>query len=455
MDKFDPASANLLSASAAREAIELGLLSSYELVESCLARIDELEPTIGAWEHLDKEIALHQACAADEFRKSGLPTGALHGLPIGIKDIIDTSDYPTELGTVLHQGRRPEQDASLVSLLKEAGAIILGKTVSTELAVFAPGKTRNPHNPDHTPGGSSSGSAAAVSAAMVSLSVGTQTNGSIIRPASYCGVYGFKPSFGRISRHGVLEQSPPLDTVGVFARDLADLALLADVLMRFDSRDAAMTPNAPPCIARIMETEVPVDPRFAFIRSPVWEQVEQVTKDGLRELIEAANQAQAKTCDIVDMPASFADLHEDHRKVMEGDLARSFADEYQRGKTQLSSVLCDMIERGQQVSDDDYAKAISRMQDYNDFLGEVFEDYDAILTPSTTGPAPAGLEATGSPVMNTIWTFCGTPAINVPLLQSPEGLPIGVQLVGARNDDARLFRNTSWLLNMLQDIPGD
>jgi Asp-tRNA(Asn)/Glu-tRNA(Gln) amidotransferase A subunit family amidase len=451
VDRFNPARSNLLSATEARALIGQGALTSCELVEACLARIDELEPTIGAWAHLDREVALQQAAAADEFRKSGVALGALHGLPIGIKDIIDTADYPTERGTVLHQGRQPERDATLVSLLKEAGAIILGKTVSTELAVYAPGKTRNPHNPDHTPGGSSSGSAAAVAAAMVSLSVGTQTNGSVIRPAAYCGVYGYKPSFGRISRHGVLEQSPPLDTIGVFARDLADLALIADVLMRYDAQDSAMIPLAPPCIAPIMAQEVPASPHFAFIRSPVWEQVEPVTKDALRELIEATNEAQPKTIDIVDMPASFAALHEDHRQVMEGDLARSFAAEYQRGKVQLSAVLRDMIERGQQVSDTDYQQALARMQDYNAFLGEVFEDYDAILTPATPGPAPAGIEATGSPVMNTIWTFCGTPAINLPLLQSPDGLPMGVQVVGERNDDARLFRSTRWLLDVLQN----
>ena len=458
MDRFNPASSHLLSATDARALIEKGLLSSCELVEACFARIDELEPTIGAWAHLDREVALQQARDADEFRKSGLPIGALHGLPIGIKDIIDTVDYPTERGTVLHQGRQPQHDATLVSLLKEAGAIILGKTISTELAVYAPGKTRNPHNPDHTPGGSSSGSAAAVSAAMVSLSVGTQTNGSIIRPAAYCGVYGYKPSFGRISRHGVLEQSPPLDTIGVFARDLADLALIADVLMRFDAQDTAMTPVAPPCVASIMAQEVPVNPHFAFIRTPVWEQVDQATKDGLRELLdianETANEAQAKTIDIVDMPASFTELHEDHRKVMEGDLARSFADEYQRGKAQLSDVLREMIERGQQVSDADYQQALARMQDYNAFLGEVFEDYDAILTPATPGPAPAGIDATGSPVMNTIWTFCGTPAINLPILHSADGLPMGVQIVGEKNDDARLFRSTRWLLDRLEDTPG-
>ena len=451
MDRFDPASSNLQSAIDARALIERGLLTSCELVEACLERIDELEPTIGAWAHLDRDIALQQARAADEFRKSGLPIGALHGLPIGIKDIIDTADYPTERSTVLHQGRQPDRDATLVSLLKEAGAIILGKTVSTEMAVYAPGKTRNPHNPEHTPGGSSSGSAAAVAAAMVSLSVGTQTNGSVIRPAAYCGVYGYKPSFGRISRHGVLEQSPPLDTIGVFARDLADLALIADVLMRYDAQDSAMIPIAPPCIAGIMAQEVPANPHFAFVRSPVWDQVEEVTRDGLRELIDATNQAQQKTIDIVDLPPLFDDLHEDHRRLMEGDLARSFADEYQRGKEELSPVLREMIERGQQVSSDDYDNALARMQEYNAFLEQVFEDFDAILTPSTAGPAPAGLTATGSPVMNTIWTFCGTPALNVPLLQSAEGLPIGVQVVGAKDDDGRLFRSTRWLLNILND----
>jgi Asp-tRNA(Asn)/Glu-tRNA(Gln) amidotransferase A subunit family amidase len=379
----------------------------------------------------------------------GLPVGALHGLPVGIKDIIDTVDYPTERGTVLHAGRQPDRDATLVSLLKEAGAIILGKTVSTEMAVYAPGKTRNPHNPEHTPGGSSSGSAAAVASAMAPLAVGTQTNGSIIRPASYCGVYGFKPSFGRISRHGLLEQSPPLDTVGVFARDLDDLAMIADVLMRFDAQDEAMRPIAPPQIASVLAGEVPMDPHFAFVRTPAWDQVEQVTKDGLREMIDEVNQARPGTIDVIDLPGEFAELFEDHRKVMEGDLARSFAGEYARGKDRLSDVLREMIERGQQVEAPDYEAALARKPHYYETLDEIFDEYDAILTPSTPGPAPAGIEATGSPIMNTIWTFCGTPALNLPLLMSPEGLPFGVQAVGEIDDDARLFRHARWLIDVL------
>jgi len=451
MDKLNPGSANLLSARDACEAIGQGLLSSEDLVEACFARIEELEDAIGAWAHLDKAMAMKQARAADDIRFRGKPMGALHGLPVGIKDIIDTVDYPTERGTVLHRGRRPERDATLVSLLKEAGAIILGKTVSTELAVYAPGKTRNPHNPEHTPGGSSSGSAAAVSAAMVPFAVGTQTNGSVIRPASYCGVYGFKPSFARISRHGVLTQSPPLDTIGLFARSLGDLSMIADVLMRFDAQDEAMAPVAPPCIGKVLAEEVPANPHFAFVRTPVWDQVEAITKDGFRELIEEVNQRQQKTVDILDLPPAFDELHEDHRKVMEADLARNFADEYSRGKEDLSAVLREMIERGQRVSDSDYDKAIDKKADYDALLQETLDEYDAILTPATPGPAPAGLEATGSPVMNTIWTFCGTPALNVPLLQSPDGLPVGVQVVGARDDDARLFRTARWLLDVLND----
>jgi Asp-tRNA(Asn)/Glu-tRNA(Gln) amidotransferase A subunit family amidase len=452
MTKFDITTANLLSACDARKALDEGILSSQELVQACFSRIDALEDSIGAWTHLDKEIAMQQAREADEFRSRGLRVGALHGLPIGIKDIIDTRDYPTELGTLLHEGRRPSCDATLVSLLKEAGAIILGKTVTTELAVFSPGKTTNPHNSKHTPGGSSSGSAAAVASAMVPLAVGTQTNGSIIRPASFCGVYGFKPSFGRISRQGVLKLSSPLDTVGVFARCLEDLALIADIVIRYDVQDDAMLPIAPPCIRSVMAEPVPTDPVFAFVRTPAWDKVEQVTKDGFRELIEALNDSKPKTVDIFDLPAQFDNIYEDHQKVMEADLARNLAKEYTRGKTQLSDVLCEMIDRGQQVSDDEYNTSVATIADYGSCLEEIFELYDAILTPASLGPAPEGLQATGDPVMNTIWTFCGTPTLSLPLLQSEAGLPFGVQLVGEKDDDARLFRSARWLLDSLNDL---
>jgi len=443
--------ANLLSAVDAREALEQGILTSQELVQACFERIEEVEESIGAWAHLDRERALAQARQADNFRRSGLAIGALHGLPVGIKDIIDTEDYPTERGSVLYQGRTPATDATLVSLLREAGAIILGKTVTTELAVYSPGKTRNPHNTEHTPGGSSSGSAAAVAAGMVTLAVGTQTNGSVIRPASYCGVYGFKPSFARISRHGVMTQSTPLDTIGVFARSLADLALIADVLMRYDGQDSSMKPVAPPCISRIMAEEVPLDPHFAFVRTPMWEQVELSAKDGFRELIDSVNEGDKKIIDIVDLPAEFDGLYKDHQNIMEADLALNYAREYRDGKSQMSAELREMIERGQKIQAAEYNSSLENINEYSELLEEIFDEYDAILTPSTLGPAPVGLEYTGSPVMNTIWTLCGNPAINIPLLQNEDGLPVGVQVVAAKGDDARLFRTSRWLLEYLND----
>lgn len=443
--------ANLLCAMDARDALREGSLSAVELVNACFERIDEIEESIGAWAHLDREVALEQARQADEFRQRGLELGPLHGLPVGIKDIIDTADYPTERGSVIYQGRTPANDAALVSLLREAGAIIMGKTVTTELAVFSPGKTRNPHNTEHTPGGSSSGSAAAVAAGMVPLSVGTQTNGSVIRPASFCGVYAFKPSFARISRHGVLLQSKPLDTMGVFGRTLEDLALIAEVLMRYDARDSEMRAVAAPGLATVMMQPVPLDPHFAFIRTPMWEQVDESCKDGFRELINSVNERQEDTIRIVDLPGNFEQLYQDHQNIMEADLALNFSREYSNGKSQLSAVLIEMIERGQKVLATDYNAALNRVIEYRECLDEIYDEYDAILTPATLGPAPLGLEKTGNPVMNTIWTLCGNPAINIPLLQSPDGMPVGVQIVAARGDDARLFRNARWLLESIND----
>jgi Asp-tRNA(Asn)/Glu-tRNA(Gln) amidotransferase A subunit family amidase len=223
------------------------------------------------------------------------------------------------------------------------------------------------------------------------------------------------------------------------------------VLMRFDAQDSAMSPIAPPCITEVMTQTVPVNPAIGFVRTPAWDQVEQVTKDGFRELIETANEGNAKAIDIVDLPEYFDDIYEDHRIIMEADLARSYADEYKRGKSVLSTALLEMIERGQKITSSEYDDALEKRELYNAALDEIFESYDAIITPATLGPAPTGLEATGNPVMNTIWTFCGMPAINLPLLQSTEGLPFGVQLVGNKDDDARLFRTGRWLLDLLND----
>ncbi len=421
-----------------------GTTTASEAVRACLERIDEFEPHVEAWAHLDRDLALQRAQQADDERRRGLATGPLHGVPIGIKDIIDTQDLPTECGTVLHAGRRPAADAALVGTLREAGAIVLGKTVTTELAVYSPGKTRNPHDRERTPGGSSSGSAAAVAAYMVPLAVGSQTNGSVIRPASFCGVYGFKPTFGRISRHRVLSQSPPLDTLGIFARDLGDLALLADVLMVYDQRDPAMRPLARPCIAGVLAEPPPVEPRIAFVRTPVWERAEQSTKDAFRQLTEHLGDR----VDVVDLPPLFDEALEVHRVIMEADLARSFGALYRDGAAQLSERLRAMIENGQRVLATQYNDALARKEDYSAIVDELLNDYDAILTPSAAGEPP-GFETTGDPAFCTLWTLCGVPALNLPILQGPAGLPLGAQLVSARGDDARLFRNARWLVESL------
>jgi Asp-tRNA(Asn)/Glu-tRNA(Gln) amidotransferase A subunit family amidase len=435
-----------LGAVAAARQIREGKISSDELTRACLARIEAREPEVQAWAFLDPEHALRQARAADEWRKRGRPLGPLHGLPVGVKDIIDTADMQTENGTVLHAGRRPRQDATLVSLLRAAGAVILGKTVTTELAVYAPNKTRNPHNLEHTPGGSSSGSAAAVADGMVPLAIGTQTNGSVIRPASFCGVYGFKPSHGLIPRTGVLAQSPPLDTVGVMAASLEDLALLAEPLMAFDAKDSASRPCARPNLLDSLSEAPPVPPKLAFVRSPVWDQAEEDAKAGFAELVEAL----ADQVEDVELPSAFQDAIELHRSVMEADLAKSFAREYERGRDRLSARLREMIERGQEIRAVDYNRAVQRIAALNAALAEVFGTYDAILTPAAPGEAPKGLGSTGSPIFCTIWTFCGTPAVTLPLLTGASGLPIGVQLVGEKGDDARLLRTARWLIETVR-----
>jgi Asp-tRNA(Asn)/Glu-tRNA(Gln) amidotransferase A subunit family amidase len=439
----------LMTALEAAEAIRAGRITSEALVSACLDRIAALEERIGAWAHLDPDHALQQARAADLARREGRALGPLHGVPVGVKDIFDTHDMPTEDGTVLHAGRRPLEDATAIALLRTAGAIILGKTVTTELAVFSPGKTRNPHDPRRTPGGSSSGSAAAVAAFMVPLAVGTQSNGSVIRPASYCGVYGYKPSHGLISRHLVLQQSRPLDQVGVFARTIDDAALIAEQMMAFDASDPDTHPRARPTLLKTAAEEPPVVPRLAFIKTPAWDRAEEDTKAAFAELVAHLGE----DAGAFELPEMFHEAVELHRTIMEADLARSFEQEYALGKDRMSPVLREMIERGRQVLAVEYNRAMAQVPVYRRELEKVFEWHDAIITPATTGEAPVGLESTGSPIFCTIWTLCGMPAITLPLMQGSHGMPMGVQMVGAKGDDARLLRTARWLVNRIGDPP--
>jgi len=425
----------------AAELIAGGSVTSEDLVQAYLRRIDDTEETVRAWAYLDRDFALQQARSADQQRRAGGSLGPLHGVPVGVKDIIDTADMPTEDGTVLHAGRRPKEDATTVSLLRSAGAVILGKTATTELAVYSPAETRNPRDPNRTPGGSSSGSAAAVAAGMAPLAVGTQTNGSIIRPAAFCGVCGYKPSHGLISRHGVLPQSRTLDHVGVFGRTVEDVALIAEQLMGFDRNDPDTRPSARYRLLETARQAPPVTPRLAFVKTPVWDQAEEDTREAFAGLVDLLGE-DAEECPLPDI---FNEAIDWHRTVHEADLARSYRREYREGGDRLSEVLRGMIERGQEALAVDYNDAVYGREFLQAALPSIFNHYDAILTPAAPGQAPADLESTGSPAFCTLWTFCGTPAITLPLLQGGDGMPIGVQLVGPPGDDERLLRTARWL----------
>jgi Asp-tRNA(Asn)/Glu-tRNA(Gln) amidotransferase A subunit family amidase len=435
-----------LSLSDAAAAIREGQITSVELTTACLDRIAEVDEQVQAWAFLDRDHALAQARALDERRAHGAATGPLHGIPIGIKDIFDTGDMPTEFGSPLWQGRTPRQDAAAVARLRAAGAVIMGKTVTTEYAYFHPGKTRNPHDPARTPGGSSSGSAAAVAAYMVPGAIGSQTNGSTIRPAAYCGVVGFKPTHGLIPRSGTLLLSRALDTVGIFARTVEDAAVLAETMAGFDEEDPDTRPIACPPLATVAVSDPPLPPRFAFVRTHAWTHADEVTQAAFAELVEALGDAVQE----LEMGASFDDVLDLHKTVMEADMAHNFRRDYDQGRDKLSAPLRKLIERGRGYLAVDYMAAAARVGPLNAALDTVFDEFDAILTPAAPGEAPLGLTSTGNPVFCTTWTFLGTPAITLPLLRSQAGLPLGVQLVGRRNNDARLLRSAHWLVKTLQ-----
>jgi Asp-tRNA(Asn)/Glu-tRNA(Gln) amidotransferase A subunit family amidase len=436
------ANLHLLSATEAARLIHDGVISSEQLVEACLARINEIDARVQAWAFLDPAHALGQARAADERRLSGAPIGPLHGVPVAVKDIFDTADMPTEYGSALFAGRTPSRDATTVSMLRAAGALILGKTVTTEFAYFAPGKTRNPYNPEHTPGGSSSGSAAAVSANMVPLAIGSQTNGSTIRPAAYCGVIGFKPTHGLISRHRALMLSRTLDHVGLFANAVDDIALLAEQIVGYDDNDPDTRPRARIPFADVAAEEPPLAPMFAFIKTPHWEKVDEETRAGFAEVIEHLG----SQVEEVELFPSAGEAWQWHQTIMAAEMAHNLEREWMHGRDHLSEQLRAQIERGQEVRATDYLNALSRIAPVHDSFVELFEQrYDAILTCAAPSAAPKGLVSTGDPSFCTLWTLCGMPAISLPLLQSSSGLPIGVQLVGPRHGDARLLRTARWL----------
>jgi len=409
-----------LSAHQAAREIAAGQLRAEALMTACLERIAAREPEIGAWQCLDPEAALEAARRCD----ASAPSGPLHGIPIAVKDLIDTADMPTGYGSAIYARHRPGADAACVALARAAGAIVMGKTVTTEFACFTPGKTANPRNPAHTPGGSSSGSAAAVADRMAPLAFGTQTAGSVIRPAAFCGVVGYKPSFGTIPRAGVKMLCDSLDTVGTMARNVADAAFFAGVVAgRPELRDIA-PPEAPP--------------RFGFYRTPMWDEAEPEAAAALDHARAALERAGARVEEIA-VPEQHRRLTEAQQSIMGFELVRGLAYERLQHSAELSPPLAQLLDAGLAVGAPEYDAAIAETAMSRARLDGFFGSCDAMLTPAAPGEAPRGLGHTGNPVFNRMWTLLGVPCVTMPAVWSESGLPTGIQLVGRIGDDARLM----------------
>jgi Asp-tRNA(Asn)/Glu-tRNA(Gln) amidotransferase A subunit family amidase len=417
--------ANLLSAGEAARRIATGQLTSERLVRACLERIAEREPEVGAWEHLDPDTALAEARARD----ASPALGPLHGVPVGVKDIIDTADQPTCYGSPIWAAPRPPRDAACVALVRAAGGIVLGKTVTTEFAYFTPGRTANPRDLGRTPGGSSSGSAAAVADHMVPVAFGTQTAGSVIRPAAFCGVVGYKPSFGTVSRSGVLPFAESLDTVGALGRTVADAALLVSVTA---SRPDLLVPAAPGPV-----------PRVGVYQTANWERASAGSRQAV---ISAAGRLELAGAEVAEasLPAWFAELVDAQATVMAFEAARSFAPERREHDALLSPRLRALLDEGAGRSPKEYLDALGLADAGRLELAALFERHDLLLTPSAPGVAPRGLKATGDSMFNRTWTLLGTPCVHLPTDARSGGLPVGVQLVGGRDDDARVLAMAAW-----------
>jgi Asp-tRNA(Asn)/Glu-tRNA(Gln) amidotransferase A subunit family amidase len=418
-----------LSAAQAARSIAAGELTSEALVASCLERIAERDETVRAWAFLDRAQALAQARALDRMPRRS----PLHGVPFGIKDIIDTADLPTEYNSPIYRGHRPKADAACVALLRRAGCLILGKTVTTEFANNHPSQTRNPLDSAHTPGGSSSGSAAAVADFMVPAALGTQTGGSVIRPAAYCGAFACKPSFGSINRAGTKFVAESLDTIGVFARSVEDLGLSLEILA---SR---------PFTASRVEKE---KPRIGLCRTPRWSEADPATQANLERAAARLAEAGAQVRDF-ELPAGSVELFDRHRLIMGFEDVRALAWEYENFPNEISKTLKPRLDEGWKVSRADYDGMRERARQCRRALSQQMSDQrrgvDVLLTPSATSEAPASLASTGDPVFNRAWTLFGVPCVTLPYGKGAHGLPLGIQLVGAFDADAALLRWAGWI----------
>lgn len=411
-----------LTAVEAARAIAGRRLSPAELAEACLARIAQREPTVRAFAHLDPEVARHNARAARP--------GPLHGIPVGVKDVLDTADMPTAHGSPIWAGHRPRGDAAAVAAARAAGAAILGKTVTTEFATRHPGPTTNPHDPRHTPGGSSSGSAAAVADFMLPLAFGTQTAGSIIRPAAYCGVVGYKPSFGTLHRGGMKVCSEGLDTIGLMARSVADCALAMSAMTGRDLGDPEALRGRPP--------------RLGMTLGHAPDQAKPETASLLHEVAELCRRAGAQVSDFV-LPPPLLRAAELHPWLMNMETRQGLAWEYTEHRSQVSAVLLERLDWAGTFGPDQLDEARTAAAAARDAFKEASAGFDAILTPSAPGEAPEGLSYTGDATFNLLWTTLWGPCVTVPAGKGPHGLPLGVQLVGRIGEDAAVLSAARWV----------
>jgi Asp-tRNA(Asn)/Glu-tRNA(Gln) amidotransferase A subunit family amidase len=419
------AHSKLDAAEVARQ-IGSGETTCEAVVRDCVERIAARDGVVKAWVNFDPERALKEARALDQ----GSRRGPLHGVPIGIKDIIDTSDMPTEMGSPIYRGHRPSADAACVALLRRAGAVILGKTVTCEFAGMAPGLTTNPHNGARTPGGSSSGSAAAVADHMVPAALGTQTGGSVLRPSSYCGIFGYKPTYNSFNKMGVWPAAESIDTIGVHARSIDDIALLTAVLRM-------QVPAALP--------ELDGAPRIGLCRTEVWQTAQPETKVAVEEAAERLGKAGATVREVT-LPGPFAGLHGLARgTINQVERAACMAFLWDHYREQLSPQMRAYVENGQKTSRQEYIAAWRRIEECRALLPTVFEALDVLLVPCVLGEAPKGLAATGDPSMQAIWTALHTPSMTLPTHRGPNNLPVGIQLVAQRYDDDRLLAVARWI----------
>lgn len=415
----------------AAERIREGRLTCVGLMRGCLARYAALEPRIEAWQWIDPARAMGLAERADARRRAGEALGLLHGIPVGVKDIVDVAGMPTTMGSPIHERNVAQASAQVVERIERAGGIVIGKTVTTEFAYYTPGKTRNPYHPAHTPGGSSMGSAAAVAAGMVPAALGTQTNGSVVRPAAFCGVAGYKPSRGAIATRGMLEFSRTLDQPGVLARSVADCALLA----------ACVADAAGAIAASIAPLAAP--PRLVAVRSPVWHLAQAAQREVYARNLERLRAEGAEIAEI-ELPPEFERAHAAHRKIMACEAARSLGEVQRAHRSLISPRLNAFLDEGAAIPEPQYRDALALQRELEAGFARFLAGADAIVTPPATGEAPATLVETGDPAFCTIWTLVGAPAITIPVGHGPQGLPLGLQIVGRARGDDRLLAVAEW-----------